>query len=790
MPSSQEIRKTHVARIFGVNRDGERVDDMWIDIERVDVMVITTQTAKHLADRDRDSNSWQEVQITLHWDDEGGHDDQSADDLTPQNTIRRRTRTLKVFDAANLDPADWDDPDEYVPVEVIEGILTSGGGEISGAQIAKNFINSVIRADNSDNPADRTVTPRRFTHWDTNVDADAQAALDADPTLRVWRVPDVRTYMRESGTEDEEQYVEHEVIERLHRRDTSHWQQSNGADTEVDWILDTRYLYNESREAKLTEVGEGGINPPFRLDPFQNIINVNWGGLAVHYHDNSCTEIELPTAVSNKKGTFALWFRVPQSTIDAAVAEANGPNPGNVPMFGVIPLVVFGTQDAKLKSVSTETETIGTEATIHHQSWSTGSCSYEDNPGSPVPGSPITSSIPTGYGDVIKDLDPSYIGIDVKDVPNESDTGPRLAFNLIAGGTAVADNYYLYTAEQEWPGEIFERGLPTITDTCTIPPTRLYLDASHNGPFGELVPDTSYDIESVLRGTNLPTNAVPQSFHATLETSELNGGVSGVTASGFSGKGGTHVVPGVWHCLIFAHDVTKPISVKGGLRTITDTLLVSGDNSRVDTGLPFQDDTEGSRTSSASQIFMNLDRTNLTKKNLSCYWPTGYADPNAVLTPIAMAVVNSYGLNGINQGSDHSGNFQIISSIVPGVPRYTYTPTTISMGNTVGFPTTQKYVSRAKAVDMACFQYFAGVVADTKNPDVVRAFVSSDGRPVDFSRTKDLFGKSPEIALPRRSNWKKAINAGSLHDPDPGDPSDGTVVGKIDDVSPNPELGK
>jgi hypothetical protein len=35
--------------------------------------------------------------------------------------------------------------------------------------------------------------------------------------------------------------------------------------------------------------GPGGINPPYRLDPLQNIINISWGGegLAVEFHDKA-----------------------------------------------------------------------------------------------------------------------------------------------------------------------------------------------------------------------------------------------------------------------------------------------------------------------------------------------------------------------------------------------------------------------------------------------------------------------------------------------------------------------
>ena len=31
--------------------------------------------------------------------------------------------------------------------------------------------------------------------------------------------------------------------------------------------------------------GETKIDPPYRLDPLQNIINISWGGLAVEFGD-------------------------------------------------------------------------------------------------------------------------------------------------------------------------------------------------------------------------------------------------------------------------------------------------------------------------------------------------------------------------------------------------------------------------------------------------------------------------------------------------------------------------
>ena len=51
--------------------------------------------------------------------------------------------------------------------------------------------------------------------------------------------------------------------------------------------LKNQYLIDESDPAQFDQVGPNNINPPYRLDPFQNIINVNLGGLAVEFGDRA-----------------------------------------------------------------------------------------------------------------------------------------------------------------------------------------------------------------------------------------------------------------------------------------------------------------------------------------------------------------------------------------------------------------------------------------------------------------------------------------------------------------------
>jgi hypothetical protein len=92
-------------------------------------------------------------------------------------------------------------------------------------------------------------------------------------------------------------------------------------------------------------------------------------------------------------------------------------------------------------------------------------------------------------------------------------------------------------------------------------------------------------------------------------------------------------------------------------------------------------------------------------------------------------------------------------------------------GGALGFPATDHYVDAIFRVELAEFQMFTGVTLDTGNVSNRRAFVSSDGTPVDPTKgTEDdprgpgerLLGRKPVILLHGNSNWKTGYNTGSL----------------------------
>jgi len=119
----------------------------------------------------------------------------------------------------------------------------------------------------------RIVERRRVSHYDTSIDVDAQVAFDADPTRTVFVVPGDQ-YTRDDSTKDDSQYVETEVITYLKERST-HDTQTGAQDDQGQQIkLLNQYLIDESDDAVLDVIGPDGFNPPWRLDPYQNIVNV------------------------------------------------------------------------------------------------------------------------------------------------------------------------------------------------------------------------------------------------------------------------------------------------------------------------------------------------------------------------------------------------------------------------------------------------------------------------------------------------------------------------------------
>lgn len=224
---SDDDRKTHVYRIIGKTKDenGDTVDatDVWIDLQRIEQFV-TVEGAGF---------NYQKTFHHLEW-----YDDEDGD--VPNN--RRKTRVLKIIppDENKDDPSVWFEVPLTEQIEILD----------ADQRIFRSFENGVENER-------REVEVRRVTHFDT--------PYDDDPDLDEGGI--IRDYHKTEGTEDEAQYLDVEIP-------------TESASLDHDQLtilkLDNADLIDASREPETT-YAEGEINPPWRLDPLQNIVNVQLG---------------------------------------------------------------------------------------------------------------------------------------------------------------------------------------------------------------------------------------------------------------------------------------------------------------------------------------------------------------------------------------------------------------------------------------------------------------------------------------------------------------------------------
>ncbi|MBP1297469.1 hypothetical protein [Bradyrhizobium elkanii] len=747
MTDRPETRKTHITRILGTNRAGDRLDDVWADIERIDVI--------------KSRENGQGVQRKLHW-----CDDPDADDYARDGNPARITEIIKLCDVEN--ETDPNDPEVWIPIRVIKGMKSAGG---SGQ--GDHFMDRFLDAANGDSSeTSRVFEVRRFVHHDTNIDVAAQAAFNANPqrTEYVVRSEDYVRNVDDPEARDASQYLEHEVVTYVKGRGNS--LDTSGVNRQSKLLND--YLFDLSENATQKVVGSNGTNPPYRLDPFQNIRNVNFGGSAVEFPDESY--IELPQTVPPSKKVFmSIWFRVPAASLAAAKAEYNAwhdawvedPSTEREPLTGIVPIAVFGTPRTA-KKVDFVIREVGTLPAVQSYIWDTGICGWSEL-GDPTPAQSDEESHWV-FNDETLDIDPSYIGIDC------SGNAPKLSINLVMPSTNLA------TFEGSWPvissfesstDLLGQYGSVTATSEC-VPPIGNHLpgDGSicdlehHYGvlPFNDITNTITYESNAdVVMGYR------PETFRT---VPNIVGDLS--FAEHFLDRdlaGGQEVTSGVWHHLLLSFDLTNSCRAHG----------VLGDGSPIDLN------TEGSRTSSACRLWIALDDVNLTQKALSCYWPSGYSDPNAILP------VNGYFVAGdlitdiapTAMDDCFGNNITVVNDQQQ--PDFTYSPAAFAPGQ-VSFPGSAPFVSMNKRIEMGEAQLFTDVTANTALKNVRRAFITDNGTPAGLKAARDLFNKAPEVLVHGSSNWKKARNTGSLADPsnNPG----GVVVGQIKTFKPNPKLGK
>jgi hypothetical protein len=229
----------------------------------MDIIKGTTQVPPHM--------QWQGFQRRFKW-----CDNPDADDYNPDGPSSREIEIVKVCDPTE---GNVDDPDEWVPVKVIKAMRTRAetGTASQGGSAMERFLSSVTGDDRS---TARVVEVRKIVHCDTNIDGEVEAAAIADPGLVEYVVPSEQ-YTRDITKRDKDQYVDHEIITYLKHKGNAGELSGLGRQTK----LHNEYLIDASDPPSGKVVGAFGRNPPYRLDPYQNIVNVNFGSLAVEFFE-------------------------------------------------------------------------------------------------------------------------------------------------------------------------------------------------------------------------------------------------------------------------------------------------------------------------------------------------------------------------------------------------------------------------------------------------------------------------------------------------------------------------
>jgi hypothetical protein len=261
-------RKSHITRICGTNKNGDQLSDLWVDLERLDIIKSMTQAGE---------GHYQGHQRKLRW-----MDDPAGDDFDPNGNPARKLVTVKVCDPSS---DNLDDPDEWVPVQMIVRMKSMNSDQGDQHQ----FLDAV---DSGDTTTARVVQVRKVVHYDTNIDDAAQAAFDADSTLTNYVVP-ANQYDMDTSTKDTDQYVNFEILTYVKHRTNDYTRGQDGTDPlqisgrghQIKLL--NQYLIDWTESQDDSNTGSSGINPPYRLDAFQNIVNVNLGALAVEFLDGA-----------------------------------------------------------------------------------------------------------------------------------------------------------------------------------------------------------------------------------------------------------------------------------------------------------------------------------------------------------------------------------------------------------------------------------------------------------------------------------------------------------------------
>jgi hypothetical protein len=246
-------RKTHIIRLY---KDDDPESDQWIDIERLDELYFESGRGPQ----------YREKKWKFDWD-----------NFDPDS----KTVTKKQI----VDP---NDENNFIEVPVRNSVFVHEARGDQYYSYKKKFLN------NDSNRRRETVSRQVFYHEikEEYLEVNGQPPSDPDD------------YLASLGEQDMDQWVEVELLKQYWTdqkdnhdaqgklRSASAWQAKKWLynDDDVDPLLRDPMLETDEVDPDFVPKDnptDGPIvDPPWRLDPLQNIVNISWGGgLAVEFFD-------------------------------------------------------------------------------------------------------------------------------------------------------------------------------------------------------------------------------------------------------------------------------------------------------------------------------------------------------------------------------------------------------------------------------------------------------------------------------------------------------------------------
>lgn len=252
MSNGDEVtRKSHIKRIY---KDDDPTNSQWIDVERLDELRFVSKI----------QYPWREKRWVFDW---------AGFNPDGPNVTKKRIKQYR------------DDPDsDAIAVPARDMVAVTEGKEKYYQGYNHFFIND-------EGNTTRETHSRRIYHHDISEDnLDSNHNPPRDP----------QQYLNALGDQDQDQFIDVELLDKFWTNQNEgrgpHGEIKEGAWQEKKWLLNDQnvdpllreplfdsdfvnldgfgYIFNPSGESVT-------IDPPWRLDPLQNIVNVNWGGLAV-----------------------------------------------------------------------------------------------------------------------------------------------------------------------------------------------------------------------------------------------------------------------------------------------------------------------------------------------------------------------------------------------------------------------------------------------------------------------------------------------------------------------------